>query len=142
MMKTFLLLTAALLSATPALAQRQRDPGAALANADANGDGVITRAEFQQSRSARFDKADRNHDGAVSRDDFKRLARFRPSAVERLDALISEADANGDGRVTRQEMANAPTPIFDRADTNQDGKIDQAELAAFKAKAAEFRQKR
>lgn len=141
-MKELLILTAALLASSPALAQMQRDPGAALANADANGDGVTTRAEFQQSRSARFGKADRNRDGAVSRDDFKRLARFRPDVVERLNALIAEADANGDGRVTRDEMSKAPMPIFDRADANRDDRVDQAELGAFKARAAELRKQR
>jgi hypothetical protein len=141
-MKTFPILAAALLVASPALAQMQRDPGAALADADGDGDGIITRYEFQQSRVGRFDRADRNHDGAVSRDDFKRLARFRPDAVERLNTLISEADTNGDGHVTRDEMAKAPTPIFDRADANRDNKVDPAELAGFRAKAAEFRKQR
>ncbi|WCM27410.1 EF-hand domain-containing protein [Sphingomonas sp. QA11] len=141
-MKKSLIFIAALIATSPAHAQMKRDVGAIFDNADVNADGVITRAEFQQARAARFDKADRNRDGAVGRDDFKRLARLRPGAVERLNALISEADVNGDGRVTRDEMANAPMPMFDRADTNQDGRIDQAEIAAFKAKAAEFRQQR
>ncbi|MHA6719718.1 EF-hand domain-containing protein [Sphingomonas sp. RS6] len=141
-MKTYLFLPIALLMASPALAQMQRDPGAALANADTNGDGVTTREEFRQSRVARFDKADRNHDGAVSHDDFKRLARFRPDAVERLDALIAEADADHDGRLTRDELARAPMPIFDRADADHDGRVTQIELTAFKAKVAALRDRR
>jgi Ca2+-binding EF-hand superfamily protein len=141
-MNTFPMLAFALLGATPALAQGQREPGAAFAGADANGDGVITRAEFQQSRAARFAKADRNHDGAISRDDFKRLSRFRPEAVERLNALIAEADANGDGRVTPDEIAKAPMPMFDRADSDRNGRIDPGELAAFKANAAALRKQR
>lgn len=140
-MQKFLALLSVVLITSPACAQMKRDPGAIFDNADVNGDGVITRSEFQQSRAARFDKADRNRDGAVSRDDFKRLARFRPDAVERLNALISEADTNGDGRVTHGEMANAPMPLFDRTDTNQDGRVDRNEVAAFRAQAAEFRKR-
>jgi Ca2+-binding EF-hand superfamily protein len=138
-MKTYLFIPLALLAASPALAQMRRDPGAALANADANGDGVITRDEFGQSRVARFEKADRNHDGAISHDDFKRLARFRPNAVERLDALIAEADADHDGRLTRDELARAPMPMFDSADADHDGRVTPTELTAFKAKAAGLR---
>lgn len=139
-MKIFLIV-AAMIAAGPALAQTQLSPDAMLASSDANGDSVITRAEFRQARLQRFEKADRNRDGAVSRDDFKRLARFRPDVVKRLNNLIAEADANGDGRVTRDEISKAPTPIFDRADANRDGKIDQRELAAFKAKAAALKQR-
>ena len=109
------------------------DPMEAFANADANGDGVITRAEFLAARNARFAKMDRNGDGVVARDDFGRILKFRPQAGERLDMLIRQADRNGDGRVTRDELANAPTPIFDRADANSDGRIDKAELAAAKS---------
>lgn len=135
MTKTFLI--AALLATTitaPAGAQMfgagdAMDP---FANADANGDGVITRAEFLAARSARFAKMDRNGDGAVARDDFGRLLKLRPQAGERLNALIAQMDKNGDGRVSREEFAGAPTLMFDRADANNDDKVDQAELAAAK----------
>ncbi len=76
MTKTFLI--AALLAATLAAPAGARMLGGGdamdpFADADANGDGVITRAEFLTARSARFAKLDRNGDGAVSRDDFGRL---------------------------------------------------------------------
>lgn len=127
------ILASAVLVATPAAAQRLGDPAAAFDNADADGDGVITRGEFAAARLARFSKMDRNHDGAVSKADFKRIVRFRPEAAERLDTLIAEADANRDGKATRAEMAAAPMPIFDRADTNRDSRVDKAERAAIAA---------
>jgi hypothetical protein len=119
--------------ATGARAQMQRDPAAAFAGADANKDGRISRAEFVAARQARFARFDRNGDGAISRDDFARLLRFRPEAGARIEAILGEADANHDGKVTRAEMAGAPTLVFDRADTNQDGIVDKAELAAVSA---------
>lgn len=119
---------------TPASAQLfgRGDAMDPFANADSNGDGVITRVEFLAARSARFARMDRNGDGVVARDDFGRMLKFRPQAGERLDAVIEQLDKNGDGRVTRAEFDAAPTLIFDRADANSDGRIDKAELAAAK----------
>lgn len=130
MSRLLLALAAGALIATPVAAQRLGDPAAAFDNADADHNGLITRAEFAASRMTRFNQMDRNHDGAVSKADFKRIARFRPEAGERLDTLIAQADANRDGKATRAEMAAAPTPIFDRADANRDGVVDKVELAA------------
>jgi Ca2+-binding EF-hand superfamily protein len=128
--------------ATPAGAQRGRltgGNGERFEQADTNGDGVVTRAEFKASRSARFAQMDRNGDGAISRDDFGRILRFRPQAGQRLDTLLAEADANHDGRVTRAELDAAPMPGFDRADTNRDGKVDRQELAAMRERASDAR---
>lgn len=128
------------IAATPATAQRgQREPGEMLASADRNGDGVVTRDEYAAARMERFDKMDRNHDGYVSRDDFGRLIKFRPSAGQRLDTLLAQADTNHDGRMSRDEQAKAPMPLFDRADTNHDGRIDATEMAAARERMSELR---
>lgn len=139
-MKTIaiILAGATALTAMPAAAQRFGN-GEGLQQfeqADSNGDGLITRGEFVAARNARFDKMDRNGDGVVDKSDFKRLARFRPEAVDRLEAVIRQADGNNDGRLTRAELAAAPTPLHDRADRNGDGRVDQAELAALRATAS------
>jgi Ca2+-binding EF-hand superfamily protein len=135
MTRYLILLVATAAAATPACAQRFGGGGglAAFDTADANHDGLITRAEFMSARTARFDTMDRNHDGVISKVDFKHLAKFRPQAVERIDAMIAQADANRDSRVTKAEMASAPAPIFDRGDTNGDGAIDKTELAALRS---------
>lgn len=138
---TFLtILFAGMIAASPASAQRGSVDR--FAEADSNGDGVVTRAEFQASRLERFERMDRNGDGAISRDDFGRLMRFRPQAGQRLDELLAEADTNHDGRVTRSELQQAPTPLFDRADTNGDGRIDAEEQAAARERMDELRQQR
>jgi len=44
--------------------QRQPDPSKIFDSADANGDGVITREEFQAARERAFSKLDNNGDGS------------------------------------------------------------------------------
>jgi Ca2+-binding EF-hand superfamily protein len=106
--------------------------------ADTDHDGHVSRAEFIAARNTHFAQLDRNGDGIVSAADFPRAARL-PAAKAKIDAMITAADANHDGVVTRDEMAHAPTTMFDMADTNHDGYVDQTELAAFRVKAQAMR---
>jgi Ca2+-binding EF-hand superfamily protein len=140
-------LAGAAILAAPLAAQRAlrrlpepRDPIAAFRDADTNGDGVVTRAEFNAARMARFDKLDRNGDGTISRADFGRLMRLAPRLARRIDRLLADADTNYDGRVTRAEYASMPMPLFERLDLNHDGRIDAQELAAARAHVEEIRE--
>lgn len=132
-MRVSLLISAAAFAVIAVSATAQSRIVSAFANADSNHDGKVTHAEFVAARLARFDRMDRNGDGIISRDDFARLIAFRSKAGPMVDAMIAEADANHDGKVTRAEMAAAPTSISDRTDANHDDVIDQAESAAFAA---------
>ncbi|HEY1126109.1 MAG TPA: EF-hand domain-containing protein [Sphingobium sp.] len=141
------LLAGSAILAAPLAAQRfargqqaHRDPIAAFREADTNGDGAVSRAEYAAARLARFEKLDRNGDGAISRDDFGRLIRLAPRLARRIDTLLAAADTNYDGRVTRAEYAAAPMPLFDRLDVNHDGRIDGQELAAARAHVEEIRE--
>jgi hypothetical protein len=142
------LLAGAALLAAPLAAQRfargqggqQRDPIEAFRDADTNGDGAVSRAEYAAARMARFDKLDRNGDGSISRDDFGRLIRLAPRLGRRIDMLLAAADTNYDGRVSRAEYGVMPMPLFDRLDLNHDGKIDAQELAAARAHVEEIRE--
>ncbi|NMN06432.1 MULTISPECIES: EF-hand domain-containing protein [unclassified Novosphingobium] len=134
----FIAATATLAIAGTAHAQRGGRFADMFAGADANHDGRISRDEFMAGRSARFAELDRNHDGVISAADFPRLAAFA-AAKAKMDALITSADADHDGRVTRQELAHAPTTMFDMADANHDGFVDQSELTAFRANARAMR---
>lgn len=105
-----------------------RTPGAALDKADANHDGYITRDEFKASRAAQFARLDRNNDGVVSLSEFPRLARSSRPKAHKLKAVISHADRDGDGRVTRAEFVDGPAPLFDRADRDHDGRVSRDEV--------------
>ncbi|MBN9146408.1 MULTISPECIES: EF-hand domain-containing protein [unclassified Novosphingobium] len=134
-MKTYMIpVAAALLVPVAAHAQTGGRMADLFAGADTDHDGRISRTEFVAARNAHFAQLDRNGDGVVSAADFPRAARF-PAAKAKIDAMVASDDVNHDGAVTRAEMVNAPTTMFDKADTNHDGYVDQAELAAFRAKA-------
>lgn len=149
-MKT--LLIAALLGAVamPALAQTGPVPGGAghMNRADADGDGVITRAEAQAMADARFDRLDTNHDGRITADEMPTrgpgggapgMASPPPGGPEMAGrmgrgvgaGMLRRADANGDGVITRDEFRAAEARRFDMMDANHDGKIDAAEREQF-----------
>lgn len=56
---------------------RQRGPGAAMMRADANGDGIVTRAEALAEAGARFDRMDANHDGKIDQAELAAMAEMR-----------------------------------------------------------------
>ncbi|ENY81572.1 MULTISPECIES: EF-hand domain-containing protein [Sphingopyxis] len=128
---------AAFLPATGALAAPGGDFERAaqeLRDADRNGDGVVSRAEFQQYRVGRWAKMDRNGDGYFSKDDLPALARSRWDS-DRLTQLRRDFDKNRDGRISRAEFVGGPMPMFDAADSNRDNQVSKAELQALGQKA-------
>ncbi|WP_423605282.1 EF-hand domain-containing protein [Sphingomonas sp. MS122] len=135
MIRTFALAALSLSLTLPASAQfgRARGGGDILEKADADRDGYITREEYAVARAAQFDRMDRNKDGSVTRADFGRLARFKPDAVDRLMSVLSTADADQDGRITRAELEAAPMPVFERGDGDGDGRLSREEVEAIKA---------
>jgi Ca2+-binding EF-hand superfamily protein len=127
--RTIVLALAVASSAFAAGAQTSLDPKAMFATADTNGDGDVSRAEFLAARSARFDALDANRDGTLSSDEFSAAAQGLRGRIM-APIMFGQFDASGDGKVTREEFAKAPTPGFDSADANGDGKVSQAEVRA------------
>ena len=126
---------ALMLIASPVAAQSASgDLLAAISAADANADGIVTRAELLAGRAATFTRLDRNHDGVLADDDIPFFLR-RSSLDQQFQALKAQFDANRDGKVARWEFTNGPTPLFDSTDTDHDNRVTPAELAAAKAKA-------
>lgn len=116
-------------------------PGAAaaqsaeqLVQADSNGDGNISKQESLDMRAANFAKLDRNDDGFA---DSKDSPPFGPpkKKFEEVFAQVKAADANGDGRISKQEIVGAPTPRFDAADADKNGILTKAEMSAMPAPA-------
>lgn len=87
---------------------------------DKNGDGKLSRSEYPGTLS--FEKADRNGDGFITRDEVGLAPQSRPSAGE----LFKLWDANGDGRLSKEEYRGA-VPFGD-LDKNRDGFLSKEEL--------------
>jgi Ca2+-binding EF-hand superfamily protein len=120
--------------AARAVTQQQPDPTRILDSADANGDGVITREEFHAARERAFSRLDRNGDGCIDNDDAPSRPGARRAAKDRLAQLVAQFDKDGDGRISKAEFVDGPTPLFDRADTDHNGELSRAEVAAIKEK--------
>ena len=105
--------------------------------ADANGDGLITREEARGHRrlEASFDELDTNKDGQLdaaelnARRDAVRAER-QAEATKRWQA----ADKDGDGALSREEAAGmrGVAMHFDEVDANKDGKVERAEMHEFR----------
>lgn len=109
-----------------------------LAEADANGDGNITWQEMTDARAATFARLDRNGDGFVDNNDSPRMGPMKARFQEAF-AQLKTSDANGDGRISKSEMMNAPAPLFENGDTNGDKILSAAELSALREQASKQR---
>lgn len=125
-------ITLAIMGAAPAVAQTAADRAAIierLSQADADGDGAITRAELIASRAANFARLERNGDGVLSDADIPVFLQAT-SAGAQFNLLKTQFDANRDGKITRDELVKGPTVFFDLADANHNNVVTDAELKA------------
>ncbi len=111
--------------AAPGSARGRR--GGMLARLDDNGDGQLTRAEFE----APFDRLDANRDGTIDQAEMAARRSFGagPASADGRTGgggRLARLDADGDGKISRSEFDRP----FDRLDTDRSGVIDAGELAA------------
>ncbi len=104
---------------------------------DTNGDGVISKAEFNAFNARHFKKLDTNKDGKLTPDELQGGQNQTGQSPEmghgdgttHLDQRFNAADANHDGGLDREEAKNMPmlTMYFDEVDANKDGKVTRQE---------------
>lgn len=103
---------------------------------DTDGNGQISRAEFDAGRDKRMDRREA-HDGRGK--GMGRMGHRGPGGPG-MGAMRGKMDADGDKIVTREEFQAQALAMFDRADANKDGTVTpeerQAVRAAWKAKRA------
>jgi hypothetical protein len=113
-----------------AVAQTRYDWKYLFARYDRDGDGVIQRDEFPGSQ-ADFDRLDRNSDNTITASDLAWPDHALASSPGSM--LYSKADADSDGRVTREEWL----ALFDKADPDKTGFLSLDDLRALLPKPAE-----
>lgn len=91
---------------------------------DLDKNGVVTCDEWSQYVATSFREADANGDGALDATEWQSLVKS-----DRLFEVANLAyyDANGDGRVTIEEMSGKQNLAFKLLDRNQDCQIDRTE---------------
>jgi len=100
---------------------------------DANGDGSVSKAEFDEFNSSRFKELDANNDGKVTREETDtRVNKAMRYGLKHFEERFSSADTNRDGLLDRVEAQAMPVMevFFDQVDTNHDGKVTREEYFA------------
>ena len=97
---------------------------------DTNGDGVVSKAEFDAAHDKHFKELDANGDGNLTLDEMR--AGHKQAIEEIQRKRFDEADLNHDGALTREESKKIPmlSRHFKAADTNKDGKVTREEFDA------------
>lgn len=108
--------------------------GAFFKNMDKNGDGAISKKEFDAFHSQHFKDMDANKDGKVSQDEMGAIhGKMMGKEPMMFDQRFEESDINHDGALSKDE-AEIGMPMlfahFDEYDANKDGKISKDEVAA------------
>ncbi|HWK55526.1 MAG TPA: EF-hand domain-containing protein [Hyphomicrobiales bacterium] len=103
---------------------------------DADGDGAVTRAEFDAGREDTFARTDSNGDGRLDAQEYTfefedrldaALAATRKGQVDQTYRRFKALDRDDDGRVTFAEYQYSGHRSFARHDTDADGVVTFAE---------------
>lgn len=98
---------------------------------DVNSDAKLT-LEESKLPPRMFARLDKTGDKALTLEEYQVVSEFGPKG----EIAFKKADQNGDGKVTREEGAQAALSRFDHVDANHDGVITRAELEARQPKKA------
>ena len=122
-------------AAIATVASAQEGPGprsGGMQRADTNGDGKISRAEYQAQVDSRFARLDANGNGSLDSDEMPMRGMGRRSMAPDgpPPGANNTQPAAPTGPVSRDQFRSLFMSRFDRIDTNHDGSIDPDEMAA------------
>lgn len=122
---------------------------------DADGDGRVTRAEFDTVRDARFKATDANRDGTVDEPEYvgeyttrlnaqlaasgqaaERKAEERQRQIRQAHVRFRALDTNKDQRIDKAEYDASGDRAFAQQDDDKDGTVTMSDVAATTAKRA------
>ena len=118
---------------------------------DLDGDGSVTRAELERLPEARFAEADANGDGVLSAEEMLAQAETQAEArrARMVERMIERADTDGDGAVSLAEMqamaeerdrrGDPGARFFRLFDDNNDGVVTAEEFETARAEMGGMR---
>ncbi|MGP1273929.1 MAG: hypothetical protein ACQRW7_00765 [Caulobacterales bacterium] len=114
-----------------------------LASMDANGDGTITRAEFQARHNAMFDRMDVNNDGVANAADRELLRSLWVEFAAERGVDVGEGHRaggrrGGDREISRADFEARGNAMFDRMAGEGN---DSVTIAALEERRAEMRER-
>jgi Ca2+-binding EF-hand superfamily protein len=98
----------------------------ALAQIDADHDGMVSADEVKAAIDARFDALDANHDGKLDAKELNGLISAR---------ALKKVDTDKDGTLDKTEFDSIGTYRFQKADLDKDGTLDAKEMKSYQGKA-------
>jgi EF hand domain-containing protein len=97
---------------------------------DRNHDGIITCDEWKAYAGELFDAADANHDGFVDRTEYATIVNT-DRMFQTVD--LSYYDANGDGKLSREEFVDKPNRAFVLLDKGNTCQLSSAQVSGARA---------
>jgi hypothetical protein len=95
---------------------------------DANRDGALARAELMAEVDRVFAGYDVDGDGKITREEYERLGGVRSAMGGFVRQHAQETDSDGNISLTREDLVGTATRMFDRADQDGDGSLAGGEL--------------
>jgi hypothetical protein len=125
-----LLMALAGCSSTHSLGDVDRVFLSAAGNWDRNHDGIVTCDEWRAYAGELFDAADTNHDGFVDITEYAKIV-----ATDRMFQTVDLRyyDANGDGKLSRDEFVNKPNRAFALLDKDNECRLNADQVAGARA---------
>lgn len=101
---------------------------------DDDGDGKVSRAEYEAVRKARFATSDGDHDGSLTVDEYvneyavrldRDIADERAASLKQTDTRFKALDKDEDKFISHAEYDSSGDRAFVHLDRNKDGKVTQ-----------------